>query len=61
MEKLIDAVEEHLDGRVYFLEILPRQTIMYDQKTTGDIVGILVKKFDNEIKDTRETEQEVVS
>ncbi|MCF8076385.1 MAG: hypothetical protein K9K87_09510 [Desulfotignum sp.] len=59
MQKLIDAFDEHLGGRVFFLEILPRQTTMYDQKTTGDIAGILVEKVDNEGQDTMETEKEV--
>jgi len=52
MEKIIDAIERHLGGRVFFLE---------DNHRRDDYAGIMVRKLDDDETHNRvETEQGVV-
>jgi hypothetical protein len=58
MNKIIDAIERHLGGRVYFLEPMPGQLTIKNMKAIGDIAGIMVRKIDDEAHNDVETETE---
>lgn len=59
MNKIIDAIERHLGGRVFFLEPMPGETNISNMKLIGDIAGIMVRKRGNKAHNDVETEQEV--
>jgi len=56
LNKIIDAIERHLGGRVFFLEPMPGQINVNNMEAIGDIAGIMVRKRDNEPHNDVETE-----
>ncbi|MCF8112475.1 MAG: hypothetical protein K9K21_01340 [Desulfotignum sp.] len=58
MNKIINAIERHLGGRVFFLEPMPGQLTIKNMKAIGDIAGIMVRKRDNEAHNNVEMEKE---
>jgi 5-enolpyruvylshikimate-3-phosphate synthase len=58
VKKIIRTLEQHLGGRVYFLETLPGQFTMHDKEKPGDIAGIMVKKINDLAHNDVDMEQE---
>jgi hypothetical protein len=59
MNKIIDAIERHLGGRVFFLEPMPGQINISNMDAIRDIAGIMVRKRGYKAHNDVETEQEV--